>query len=43
MPTTKVAEILGVSDSAIAKRCKLLGVEKPPRGYWAKIYSKNNL
>ena len=37
MPTVKVAKLLGVSDVAISKRCKLLGVEKPPRGYWAKV------
>ena len=37
MSTVKVARLLGVSDVAIAKRCKLLGVEKPPRGYWAKF------
>jgi hypothetical protein len=37
MPTTKVAEKYGVSDKAIDKRCKKLGVEKPPRGYWSKI------
>jgi len=35
MPTTKVAKSLGVSDVAVAKWCKLYGVEKPPRGYWA--------
>jgi len=41
MSTVKVAKLLGVSDVAIAKRCKLLGVEKPPRGYWAKVqYNK---
>ena len=34
MPTTKVAEMYGVSDNAIAKRCKILGIEQPPRGYW---------
>lgn len=34
-PTTKVAKIFGVSDKAIEKRCRLLGVEKPPRGYWS--------
>lgn len=36
-PTTEVANILGVSDVAVAKRCKKLNVPKPPRGYWAKI------
>ena len=36
MPSTEVAKVYGVSDVAIAKRCRLLGVAKPPRGYWAK-------
>ena len=35
-PTTEVAKQFNVSDKAIAQRCKLLGVEKPPRGYWRK-------
>jgi len=35
-PTTQVAKMFSVSDTAIAKRCKLLDVKKPPRGYWAK-------
>lgn len=37
MPTTEVAQIFGVSDKAVEKRCKLLGIPKPPRGYWAKL------
>ena len=37
MPTVKVADMLGVSDVAIGKRCKLLGISKPPRGYWRKV------
>lgn len=36
MPTTKVGQMFGVSDKAIDRRCKLLCVDKPPRGYWAK-------
>lgn len=36
MPTTKVAQWFGVSDVAVAKRCKKYGIQKPPRGYWAK-------
>lgn len=40
-PTTHVSKLLGVSDSAIGKRCKLLGIEKPPRGYWRKMESEN--
>lgn len=35
--TVQVAAELGVSDVAIAKKCKALGIEKPPRGYWAKV------
>ena len=37
MPTTEVAKLFGVSDNAVAKRCKTLGISKPPRGYWAKV------
>lgn len=40
MPTLQVAQLFDVSDVAIAKRCKLLCVDKPPRGYWAKRASK---
>lgn len=35
-PTTSIAERLGVSDVAIAKRCKKYGISKPGRGYWSK-------
>jgi hypothetical protein len=37
MPTVKVAEMFSVSDVAVGKRCKVLGVTKPPRGYWRKV------
>ena len=37
MPTTKVAALFGVSDTAIAKRCNRLGIIKPNRGYWRKL------
>jgi len=36
-PTTQIAKDFGVSDNAIAKWAKNLGINKPPRGYWAKI------
>lgn len=36
-PGTKLSEELGVSDVAIAKRCRKLNVPRPPRGYWAKL------
>ncbi len=38
-PTVKVASLFGVSDKAVEKRCKKLCIEKPPRGYWAKMYA----
>lgn len=34
--TEKVGKELGVSGRAIGKRCKRLGVPKPPVGFWAK-------
>jgi hypothetical protein len=33
-PLTQLAKDLGVSDSAIHKWCRQLGVEKPPKGYF---------
>jgi len=36
-PAVKVAERFGVSDVAIAKWCKRLGVPRPGRGYWARV------
>lgn len=36
-PVRAIAASFDVSDKAIEKRCKRLGVVKPPRGYWAKI------
>ena len=41
MPTTQVAARFGISDVAIAKWCKKYGIEKPPRGYWARVRSKD--
>jgi hypothetical protein len=37
MPTVEVANLFGVSDVAVAKRCDRLGVPKPPRGFWRKV------
>lgn len=39
--TVKIAQELGVSDKAVEKWCKKYCISKPPRGYWAKIYSSN--
>ena len=37
MPMTKIGELFGVSDKAISKRCKLMGVKIDfGRGYWSK-------
>jgi Zn finger protein HypA/HybF involved in hydrogenase expression len=38
-PTSALAIQLGVSDSAIGKRCRKLGIQKPGRGSWAKTAS----
>jgi hypothetical protein len=35
-PSQLVATRYGVSDAAIAKACRAMGIPKPPRGYWAK-------
>jgi hypothetical protein len=37
-PTSILAKELGVSDSAIGKRCRLLHISKPKRGYWEKVF-----
>lgn len=37
MPSTQVADLFGVSDVAVAKRCKSSGIAKPPLGFWAKV------
>jgi hypothetical protein len=36
-PTTQIAAEFGISDVALAKRCKKLNVPKPSLGYWAKV------
>jgi hypothetical protein len=36
MSSVEIGKKLGVTDSAIGKKCKSLGIKKPPRGYWAK-------
>ena len=33
----KLSAEFGISDVAIAKRCRKLNIPRPPRGYWAKI------
>ena len=36
-PTRKIAVNFGVTDKAVEKWCKQYGIEKPPRGYWARV------
>jgi len=36
-PATKLAPVFGISDVAIATRCKRLNVPHPSLGYWAKV------
>jgi hypothetical protein len=36
-PMAKLAEEFGVSDVALAKRCRNQDIPVPPRGYWAKL------
>lgn len=35
-PRSELSQQLGVSDSAIGKRCKSRSIPQPPRGYWSK-------
>jgi hypothetical protein len=35
-PTTVIAAEYEVSDKAVERWCKKLGIDKPPRGYWTK-------
>ena len=37
MASTTIADRYHVSDKLVEKRCKQYGIQKPPRGYWAKI------
>ena len=38
----KIAKMFGVSSKTIEKRYKKYGIEKPPRGYWAKKRKKRS-
>ncbi len=41
-PVSNLSTDFGISDVAIAKRCKRLNVPRPSRGYWAKIAAGKN-
>ena len=36
-PMVELAEDFGLSDVALAKRCRKVGVPVPGRGYWARV------
>ena len=36
-PVRDVAAEFGISDVALAKRCRALRIPLPPRGYWARV------
>jgi hypothetical protein len=36
-PMLELAKDFGISDRGLAKRCKLLGIPVPGRGYWARV------
>jgi len=36
-PTCEVAREYGVSDSAVGRQCRRLGIPKPPCGFWARV------
>lgn len=43
VPMKRLAKEYGISDVALAKICKKLGVPRPPRGYWAKLQFKKKV
>ncbi len=43
MSATHIAREYGVSDKAIEKFCKKHQIQKPGRGYWAKLYAGKTL
>jgi hypothetical protein len=42
-PCQTLAASLGISDVALAKKCKQLGIPRPTRGYWARLASGQKL
>lgn len=38
-PTQKIAKDFNVSDNTIGELCKKYGIDKPPKGYWNKVYA----
>jgi hypothetical protein len=36
-PVTELSKEFGISDVALAKRCRSIKIPLPPRGYWARV------
>jgi len=36
-PISELSKDFGISDVALAKRCRRLGIPLPGRGYWARV------
>jgi hypothetical protein len=36
-PTARIARLLGVSDKAVSKACRRMGLQTKPRGFWTKV------
>lgn len=37
VPASRLAADFGISDVALNKTCKRMGIPRPPRGYWARL------
>ncbi len=42
-PCMKLAAELGLSNVALAKTCRRMGIPRPPRGYWARVEAGEKL
>jgi hypothetical protein len=42
-PMQRIGKQIGISDVAIAKHCRRLGIPLPPRGYWNKLHAGKNV
>lgn len=43
IPTTEIANLYGISNKAIEKRCRAFGFPKPLRGYWSDLQHDRSL
>jgi hypothetical protein len=38
-PLKQIGVFYGITDSAVGKKCRVLGIKKPGRGYWARVHA----